>query len=105
MAFRKGVVANPEGRPFGAKDRINSKIRDKFRKLVEDNFDQLQEDIKILKPRERVDAIIRLSSFILPKMQSIQITEMPEVYELLQMTSEERKAELLRLKKMVDEKK
>ena len=98
MPFVKGKIANPQGRPVGAMDKVNAQIRDKFKVLVEDNIDQLREDLKELKPRERVDAIIRLANFILPRQRSIQLYEMPEVAELLLMSSEERLIELARLK-------
>lgn len=98
MPIKPGQILNPKGRPQGAKDKVNTEIRDKFRELVADNYEQLQEDIKSLKPRERIDAIIKLANFILPKLQSIQLYEVPEVAELLLMTKEERKIELARLR-------
>ena len=96
------AIGNP-GRPKGSPDKISSKIRAMYRKLIEDNMDQLQEDIKNMKPRERIDAIIRLSSFVLPKLRQVEIFEMPDIYELLQMSKDERREMLIKLKSEINE--
>ncbi len=72
-----------------------------FRNLVEEFIPILKKDLSSMDSRDRVNAIIKLSNFVLPKLQSIQINEMPEIAELLMLTPEERKLEILRLKREI----
>ncbi len=37
-------------------------------------MEQLENDLKKLSPKDRVDAIIKLSGYILPKLQSIDLS-------------------------------
>jgi hypothetical protein len=98
MPFKKGEIGNPQGRKPGSKNKINQKIREQFRQLIEDNFDQIKKDLDELKPRERLEILLKMAQFVLPRLQTIQILEMPEVAELLEMDKETRQAELSRLK-------
>ena len=103
MPFTEGHNLS-KGRPLGARDRIGTKTRELFKNLVNENLEQLRDDLKTLKPYQRIDAIIKMANFILPKLQSIQMYEANTIEELLLMTPEERKRELIRLKNEIAEK-
>jgi hypothetical protein len=72
MAFRG--TRNDLGRPKGVSNKVTTKIRDAFSKLIEDNLEGLDSDLKSLKHSERIKFIIDLASFILPKMKALEVT-------------------------------
>ena len=49
-------------------------IRKKYLELIENNFDQLETDLKSLRASERVKAIIELSKFILPTLKATEMS-------------------------------
>ena len=64
--FEKG---NP-GKPKGAKNKVNTQLRDLIQQLFDDNFDKIQEDLEILEPKDRLKFISDLLPYLLPKLQS-----------------------------------
>lgn len=73
MALKKGVVLNPNGRPQGSPNKSTTEIRNAFQLLVSQNIEQLQNDLSEMTPDKRVSYIIKLSEFILPKLQSLSL--------------------------------
>ena len=55
---------NKNGRPKGSKNKNTTAIRERFQELIEDNYEQLEKDLKSLKANDRVKAIIELAKFI-----------------------------------------
>ena len=68
----RGTI-NKDGRPKGSLNKNTEKVRNAFTQLVENNLDQLEEDIKQMKPGERVKTILSLSKFILPVLKAEEI--------------------------------
>lgn len=64
--FQKG---NP-GRPKGAKNKVNSQMRNLIQKLFDDNFETIQEDLESLDPKDRLKFLSDLLPYLLPKLQS-----------------------------------
>ena len=64
---------NRGGRPVGSKNNATTEIRKKYQELIENNFEQLEEDLKSLKASERVKAIIDLSKFVLPTLKATEM--------------------------------
>lgn len=62
------------GRSAGTPNKSTVVIRNAFQKLIEDNLDQLQEDLNSLKPAARIDAMIKLSEYVLPKLNRTEHT-------------------------------
>lgn len=77
--FKKGQSGNPAGRKVGSKNKATEVLRRKISKIVGDYMkgDQFDSDMKELSASERVNAIIKMTSFILPKLQSVE-TDKPE---------------------------
>jgi len=70
MAFEQGNRIGP-GRKPGSLNKNTISIKSNFQKLVEDNIEQLDADLKALSPRDRIKAIIELSKFIIPTLKQI----------------------------------
>lgn len=79
MPFKKGFSGNPKGRATGAANKVNRDLREIVRALVEDNAEQVRQDLAALDPKERVSAWLKLTEFILPKLQRTE-----EIHEVQQ---------------------
>ena len=55
------------GRTKGTPNKVTQEVRDLFSQLVRDNLPQLKKDLAALEPYQRVNAMIKLSQFIIPK--------------------------------------
>ena len=66
------------GRVKGTPNKVTSDIRDKFNLLVQGNLDQLDDDLKALTPKDRVNAVIQLAAFCVPKLQSVALEDKRE---------------------------
>ena len=71
---------NQAGRKAGVPNRSSAQIRDSFQQLLEENLEQLREDIRSLEPKERVQLLLSLANYILPKLRSTEyIGEQQEI--------------------------
>ena len=64
-----------KGRPKGSPNKATSDVRQLFKDLLQNNLAQLEDDFKALKPIERVNASLKLATFILPTLKSIELKE------------------------------
>jgi hypothetical protein len=71
MAFEKNHQLS-KGRPKGSKGKANQQIKDAFKLLIENNLESLQKDLDSLESKDRLKMIIDLSSFVVPKMRSVE---------------------------------
>ena len=69
MPFQSGKSGNPGGKPKGVQHADTIRLRSIVGQLLEDNYAQIIEDMKKLKPRERVQAWTSLLEYSLPKLQ------------------------------------
>ena len=75
MPFKKNDPRiNRVGRPIGSKNNATTEIRAKYLELIENNFEQLEKDLKTLRASERVKAIIDLSKFVLPTLKATEMS-------------------------------
>jgi hypothetical protein len=70
MAFEQGNRIGP-GRKPGSLNKNTISIKSNFQKLVEDNLEQLDADLKALSPRDRIKLIIELAKFIIPTLKQV----------------------------------
>lgn len=65
--FTKGNKGG--GRPKGSKNKATSELRQIIQDFLDSNINKLQNDFDSLEPKERIDTIIKLMDFALPKLQ------------------------------------
>lgn len=68
MKFEKGKPKSG-GRKKGTPNIVTKDLRDRIRELLEKQFDQVAVDLAGLDPKDRVNAWLKLSEFVLPKLQ------------------------------------
>ena len=61
-----------KGRPKNALNKTSNAIRTAFQKLLENNIEGIQKDLDSLEAKDRLKFMIDLSSFVLPKLRSIE---------------------------------
>lgn len=62
------------GRSKGTVNKTTAEIREHYQKLVSDNLEQLDSDLKSLEPLQRLKMIIELSKFIVPILKATELT-------------------------------
>lgn len=77
MGQFKGI-RNNNGRPKGTPNKTTNEIRQKFNDFIDNNLEKLQKDLDKLTPKERVDAVIRLLPYIIPKLSEVSIDNTTE---------------------------
>jgi vacuolar-type H+-ATPase subunit E/Vma4 len=70
----KFEAGNP-GRPKGAKNKVNSELRELIQKLFDDNYQAIQDDLEALEPKDRLKFLSDLLPYLLPKLQSTTHTK------------------------------
>lgn len=76
MAFQKGTSGNANGRPKGAKGKLPANVREFIKDVIDKNRAKINADLKNLEPKERLDIIVKLLAFVVPKPQSIVLQDM-----------------------------
>ena len=61
------------GREMGTPNKITKDIRESYQLLIENNLDRLEDDIRELSPKDRIEILIRLTEYVVPKLQRTQI--------------------------------
>lgn len=72
--IKKGAILNPKGRPKGTPNKTTKEIREHFQKLIEANLEQLEDDLKQLEPKERLNIILDMARFVLPTLKATELT-------------------------------
>lgn len=75
MPFKKGQSGNASGRPKGAKGKIRTSVRDYIKGIIDDNREKFESDLKSLATKDRVDVMVKLMGFVVPKPQSIVLQD------------------------------
>lgn len=68
-ASKAGKKSSRKGSP----NKTNEEIRERFKDLLDDNLERIQEDLDKLEPEERLKIILNLSKFVLPTLKSTEI--------------------------------
>lgn len=62
---------NKAGRPKGSKNKLVNELRQALKDVLFDEIEALPKYLDKLDDKERVDAVIKLSQFVLPKLNSV----------------------------------
>ncbi len=84
MPFKKGESGNPNGRIKGTPNVITKDLRERVRELLESQFEQVAADLASLEPKDRVNTWLKMSEFVLPKLQRTET-----VFDLSKLTEEQ----------------
>jgi len=66
--FKPGQSGNPKGRP---PSEVTAELRKVFKAIISDELERLPEILNKLDDKERVELVIKLLPFCLPKLGSI----------------------------------
>jgi len=70
MAFEKGNKLG-KGRPKGALNQLNADSKTKLHEIYEEDLlSTFREDLKELKPNERIQVFLKLTEFFVPKLRA-----------------------------------
>jgi hypothetical protein len=72
MANTTGVKYG--GRQKGTPNKLTKELRSLLKDILYQELDELQEKFKLLEPRERIELLIKLMPYILPKVTSVSHT-------------------------------
>lgn len=103
-------MANTTGKKFGGRkkgtpNKETKALRKCIEELLEDQWVKILEDINELTPKERIDIIIRLLEYALPKLNRTELNQTSTVEEILAMTPEMRRARIEELRAQLESKK
>ena len=77
MAFKKGEVTNPKGRPKGKPNKTTAEIREAYQRLVEENLTNMTlwlADVAADNPEKAMDLMLKLSEYMIPKLARQEVT-------------------------------
>jgi len=86
--FTKGNKGG--GRPKGSTNKATKDLRERITLLLDENWEGIQNDLKSLTPKERIDAYIKLLEYSLPKLNRTQLTAevgQPESFNIRDLVS------------------
>ena len=63
----KGITNNPNGRPKGKPNRTTTELREMITTLFESKYEDFTNALDQLEAKEKVDAYIKIMSFVIPK--------------------------------------
>ena len=74
--WKKGESGNPEGRPKGSPNKATQEIKDAYINLIHGNLPEIQgwlNRVAERDPARAIDLLLRLSPFVLPKKQEVDM--------------------------------
>ena len=74
--FKKGISGNNSGRPKGAKGKAPQEVKQVIEQVIAEMFtpEQIAVDLLKCEPRERLNILLKLCEFTIPKLKSVDAT-------------------------------
>lgn len=60
------------GRTKNTPNKVTADTRQKFQKLLDNNIEQLDQDLKELEPKDRINAVLQLAKFCVPTLKAVE---------------------------------
>jgi hypothetical protein len=86
MNIQKTKRQKAGGRAKGTQNKVTREIKDFYKELIEKNLYQIETDLMELSPKDRLEIILKLSEFIVPKLQRSH--QVMNTYDLIGMEAE-----------------
>ena len=96
--FKKGHSLH---RQPGFELGINKRMRQILRHALTESIEKIEEDMRSLTSKERLQALQAFMPFLMPRLSSIEVAEVPQVEELLALSPEERQEKITELRKEI----
>jgi len=61
------------GRKKGTPNKLTSELRSILKDVLSDELEKLPETLEALQPKERIEMIIKLVPYVLPKVESVKM--------------------------------
>ncbi len=103
-------MANTTGKKFGGREKgtLNKhtkEIRTAYKLLIENNLDNMTNWINSIaenNPEKALDIIIKLSEYVVPKLNRTEIKDVTSIDDLLRMNPQQRQIRIIELKKKIE---
>lgn len=73
MPFKKGQIGNPQGRPKGSQNKTAIELKQVISEIISNETEELTTRLNSLPDKDRVELLIKLLPFVLPKCNSDSI--------------------------------
>ena len=60
------------GRQAGTPNKVTKTLKEFVAEIIDGNREQIEKDLKSLRPKERLNVIVGLMQYVLPKQQSVR---------------------------------
>ena len=67
-----GKTNNPNGRPAGKPNKITTECRKIIKNAIENDIDKIPELMKKLEPKDRLNVLVKILPYLLPKLEPVQ---------------------------------
>jgi len=61
------------GRTIGTPNKTQKQIREYYQLLIEENLELISNDLKQLRPEQRLKFLIELSKYVIPQLKSMEL--------------------------------
>ena len=75
MRFDKNNSYGVKSTRKGVPNKATSDLRDRVKLIIDNNIERLQSDLDKVEPKERLNFLIQLLNFALPKLKAMEITD------------------------------
>lgn len=96
----KGGKRENAGRPKGSPNKDTKALRERVAALLDDRWGQFLKDIDKLSEKDRVDTLIKLLEYTLPKLSRTEINDVTDIEAIMALSPQERLERLEAIKKL-----
>lgn len=97
-----GSAAGKKSSRVGRSNKDTKTLRLRIESLLDEQWYNVLNDFDGLAPKERIDAIIKLLEYALPKLNRTEIRDMTSIEDFLEMTPHERQQRISELQQQLN---